>query len=230
MSRRARVLADALEGLARGLARDLARSEPRRGPLDPVRVIDVGAGDGDVGRRIARALGADLVAFDVSPVPTRPRRPAEPGLQVCAPRRPGALGTAGSLVPTRAFVFDGRALPAADRSFDLALLSDVLHHAEAPELLLRECLRVADAVLVKDHFSEGLLDDALLTAMDLWGNAARGVASPGRYLSPLGWRALFERVGAEPVAWVWPLDVHPAPIRLFTRSERQFAVRLERAS
>lgn len=126
--------------------------------------------------------------------------------------------------------FDGVRVPAADDAFDVALLSDVLHHADAPEPLLRECLRVAPIVLVKDHFAEGRWDDAALTAMDLWGNAARGVASPGRYLSALGWRALFQRVGAQPVAWVWPLDVHPAPIRLFTRSERQFVARLERAA
>jgi hypothetical protein len=34
-------------------------------------------------------------------VPTRPRRPPERGLQVCAPRRPGACGTGVFLVRTR---------------------------------------------------------------------------------------------------------------------------------
>jgi SAM-dependent methyltransferase len=178
------------EVVAQALA-DLGRSARR--------LADVGAGDGEVGRRVAQALGAEVVAFDVR----------------------AAQG---------ARTFDGVRVPAEDRTFDLALLSDVLHHAAAPEGLLRECLRIADVVLVKDHFSEGLVDDLVLTAMDLWGNAAQGVASPGRYLSALGWRALFERVGARPVAWVWPLDVHAAPIRFFTRSERQFVARLEHAA
>jgi SAM-dependent methyltransferase len=189
VKRRADVVARALASLAHGA---------------PRRVADVGAGDGDVGRRVAETLDADRVAFDVA--------------------------SAGRGIEPSSIVFDGVKIPAADQSFDVALLSDVLHHAEAPEALLRECLRIAPVVLVKDHFSEGTFGDVVLTAMDVWGNAARGVASPGRYLSALGWRSLFERVQGRPVAWVWPLDVHPRPIRLFTRSERQFAARLERAS
>ena len=52
--------------------------------------------------------------------------------------------------------FDGRRIPHADGEFDVALLCDVLHHApEDAAELLAEAARVAEHVLVKDHFEYG---------------------------------------------------------------------------
>src|SRR5258706_10329694 len=54
--------------------------------------------------------------------------------------------------------FDGKTLPAADKSFDTVVFVDVLHHTQDPLILLREANRVArKSILIKDHTKDGLL-------------------------------------------------------------------------
>src|SRR5262245_5920009 len=80
-------------------------------PAD-ARVLDVGAGDGS----LAAALAA-----------RRPDLTLE-GIDVVV--RPGAR------IPVRQF--DGKTIAHDDRSFDAAILVDVVHHAEEPLRLLGE--------------------------------------------------------------------------------------------
>lgn len=167
-------------------------------------LLDVGCGDGTMAKAVAQAVGAERVA----------------GVDVLL--RPE--------VAIDAHLYDGRRLPFADRSFEIVLLADVLHHAADPPALLRECLRVAErAVAVKDHFKLGWLSDRVLLAMDLAGNAASGVRVRGSYLHPTEWPALVRRAGGSIVALDWPLRVHDLPWRLVTRSELQFAALIEPA-
>lgn len=167
-------------------------------------LCDVGAGDGALAARVAARIGARVEGVDV----------------VLQPRR---------AIPVHAY--DGRTLPFADASFELVLLSDVLHHAAEPEALLREALRVARrAVVLKDHFAFGAVSARALALYDWVGNRGTGVALPGRYLAPGAWRALFARVGARLDALRWPLAVHPPALAALTRSELQFAARLVEAA
>jgi len=162
-------------------------------------MLDLGCGDGRVGRSLAARLGASFCAFDVEQ---------------------------SAHNPERVTLFDGKRVNAGP--FDLCLLSDVLHHAPDPEALLREALRVAQVVVIKDHMSFSDRSDHTLLAMDLVGNLPLGVAVTGNYLSPVAWEQLFARVTSCPAKLVWPLDVHSPMLRLLTRSEHQFAARLER--
>src|ERR1035441_8995433 len=50
--------------------------------------------------------------------------------------------------------FDGRHIPFPDRSWDIALFVDVLHHAGNAADLLAEATRVSRAVIIKDHLNE----------------------------------------------------------------------------
>ncbi len=170
----------------------------------PSSVLDVGAGRGDVGARIAALTGAHVLGVDVQ---------IQPGAQVETQR------------------YDGAILPFPAASFEIVLLSDVLHHAASPRALLAEAMRVASrAVVIKDHFAFGPLSEKALTAYDVIGNRATGVLVRGTYLSPTAWRALFADVGAELEALRWPLDVHSPWVRTFSRSELQFAARLRRVA
>lgn len=187
-------------------------SEPRRDRLavalsalasGATTMLDVGTGDGIVGAAVAELVGARIEGAD-----------AKPNSRAPFPVRPLA----------------GEELPFGDASFDVVLLSDVLHHARSPDELLREALRVASrAVVVKDHFAFGPWSERVLLALDVVGNRPYGVDVRGEYATPEGWINRFQRCGAELEEMIWPLDVHGPAIRLVTRSEHQFAARLSRA-
>lgn len=164
--------------------------------------LDVGAGDGRVGRAVADRLGASITGVDVEPQST-------------------------SAIPI--VRFDGEALPFDRDAFDVVLLADVLHHARAPLALLTEALRVARrAVVVKDHFAFGLVSKAILRILDEVGNAQQDVPVRGEYLTPAGWLDLVDEAGGVVRAQRWPLRIHDAPIHHLTRPELQFAARVER--
>jgi SAM-dependent methyltransferase len=169
------------------------------------RVLDVGSGTGELARRVGELLGAEHVeGVDVLVQP--------------APEVP----------VTR---YDGARLPFATGAFDVVLLSDVLHHAREPHALFAEALRVAaHAVVVKDHFAFGPVSRAMLLAMDLGANGFYGIGVLGNYFDPTAWHEMVRGAGGAVRELVWPLHVHAAPMRWITRSELQFAARVERAS
>lgn len=169
------------------------------GPAETL--LEVGPGDGLVGRALADTIGARVIGVDVAPQPS-------------------------TAMAIRSF--DGIHLPFEDHAFEVVTLGDVLHHAEDPRALLAECLRVAQrAVAVKDHFRWGSISNGLLTAMDVVGNRSQGVLVRGTYFTPSEWLELVDHAGGVVKAQIWPLDVHSFPIRLVTRSELQFAARIE---
>jgi SAM-dependent methyltransferase len=165
-------------------------------------LLDVGSGDGRVAAELASTLGvAEVRGVDVTP------------------RAQAAIDVAG---------YDGTRLPFPDHSIDAVILSDVLHHTRQPEALLRECLRVAaSCVLLKDHFAFGAASRKLLWLMDRVGNSGTDVEVPGDYLELEQWLELAARAGGRFAAIRWPLRIHDLPWRVITRSELQFAARIE---
>jgi SAM-dependent methyltransferase len=173
-------------------------------PRAPARMLDVGTGDGSLAVEVGRRIGAGSVeGVDVL---IRPR----------------------TVIPVQAF--DGRTLPRASGSAELVTIADVLHHAHDAQALLREAVRVAGdgAVVVKDHFAHGAWSRAVLWGMDVVGNAAAGVPSPGHYFSREAWAALVEGAGARIEELRWPLEIHSRPWRWVAKSEYQFVARLRR--
>jgi SAM-dependent methyltransferase len=100
--------------------------------LSPRSVAEIGCGDGALLAELgARGLSGELHGFEVSEEAARMAR---------------SRGVPGLAEVT---VYDGSSLPAPDGAFDLAILSHVLEHVPDPVALLRECARVASAVLVE---------------------------------------------------------------------------------
>ena len=133
------------------------------------RVLDIGCGDGEIDSSILK-LRHDLSIEGID-VLVRPH----------------------TAVPVRPF--DGSRIPYPDRSFDVALMVDVLHHSSNPRNLLREASRIADIIVIKDHLLEGFLATPTLRLMDFIGNAHHGVALPFNYLSEAEWTRAFEELG-----------------------------------
>jgi SAM-dependent methyltransferase len=158
------------------------------------RVLDIGCGDGLLGSVIiSRRPDISMVGAEVL---VRPK----------------------SWLPLR--TFDGVTLPFDDGAVDVALLVDVVHHAENPTQLLLEAARVATtAVIIKDHYFRGLFAGPTLAFMDRVGNARHGVALPFHYWTPNEWHDAFTLMDATVHAESTRLGLYPVPAKwIFERS------------
>ena len=166
------------------------------------RVLDVGCGDGTIDRLIKeRQPNVSIEGIDTL---LRP----EAHISV----RP----------------FDGENIPYSDSSFDVAMFVDVLHHTLDPFILLREAVRVAPTVVIKDHFREGLFAQSTLRIMDWVGNAHHGVALPYNYWDRKQWAQAFGELGLQPERQVSP-KLYPLPFSWIFGRQLHFIARLVRS-
>jgi len=107
--------------------------------------------------------------------------------------------------------FDGRVIPYAERSWDIVMFVDVLHHTQDPMVLLREAARVAGtAIVIKDHPVDGFLARSTLRFMDRVGNVRHNVVVPFNYWPKRKWLSAFESLGLDLVQWTSKLSLYPA--------------------
>jgi len=100
--------------------------------LQPVKVLEVGAGDGSILHFLNEwNFGKELYALEI----------AETGVSLISGRGMDRLVEAKS--------FDGYQIPYADDSFDLVILSHVLEHVEHERILLRELKRIAKNIVIE---------------------------------------------------------------------------------
>ena len=164
------------------LARLLAKQIPAKST-----VLDIGCGDGTIGRLIA-GQRPDLAVQGVEFL-------VRPGCKIACQ------------------AFDGKTLPFADNSIDVCMFVDVLHHTVDVRVLLREAARVSSGlVLLKDHVSENSLDHATLGLMDWVGNRPHGVPLPYNYQSERGWQQHFAACGLREVAWNGEVPLYAPPL------------------
>jgi len=164
-------------------------------------LLDVGCGDGTLARSIVdRRPGLEATGVEIR---ARPQ----------------------TAIPVREF--DGRILPFADRSREIVMLVDVLHHAEEPTLLLREAGRVASrAVIIKDHLTGAWLSRERLRLMDWVGNIGHGVPLRYAYWSPGQWRDAFRETGLREVERRERLGLYGAPLQWLFERRLHFVSRL----
>lgn len=124
--------------------------------------------------------------------------------------------------------FDGRRLPHGDKSVDVVMFIDMLHHTEDPMVLLREGARVGrKAVVIKDHARDGFLAGPALRFMDWVGNARYGVVLPYNYWPAARWREAFETLGWSVGEWNGTLKLYPWPANWLFDQSLHFVARLD---
>lgn len=171
---------------------------------DNATVLDIGCGDGRLAQRIGE-LRPDLTLRGID-----------------------VLVRQGTAIPVEEF--DGTHIPLADGAVDVAMLVDVLHHAEDPLAILREAARVArSAVVIKDHLREGLAAEATLRFMDWVGNARFGVRLTYRYWTREEWRKAFAETGLVVEHWKEKLALYTPPSSLLFDRSLHFVARLRKA-
>lgn len=153
--------------------------------LKPHRMVDIGAGNGAVTRRLLEAaLAEEMHAVEVS----------DSGLAELHRQLDGKVEIRK---------FDGLRLPHPEDSFDLAILSHVVEHVEHPRLLLYEARRVARHLYVEVPledvpFKSNLHDDFV---MDTTGHINYyNRYTIRRLLQTSGWKVLRQEVRITSVA------------------------------
>jgi SAM-dependent methyltransferase len=164
-------------------------------------VLDIGAGDGLIAKKISeRRPDLDVRAVEVL------RRP-ETHLHV--------------------ELFDGKHVALPDKAIDVALLIDVLHHAEQPLELLREADRVARrAIVVKDVRTRGILATETLHLMEVLANTSHGISIPETFWSDDEWRAAFDELHLNAEEVRTRLGLYPFPATVLFERSFHFVARL----
>ena len=148
------------------------------------RVLDVGCGDGQIASLIMH-LRPDI---DVR------------GIDVLVREK--------TKIPVSSF--DGERFPFPDKSFDVVMFSDVLHHTKDPRVLLSEAARVSKrAIVLKDHTLDGPFAYSTLRFMDWVGNARHGVVLPYNYWPKRRWMETFNSMGLMVRNWKEDLRMYP---------------------
>ena len=160
----------------------------------PPTVLDIGCGEGALGVHLSREYGFDVTLTDlnagVTPATRLPFR-------ACTPTR----------------------LPFEDNAFDAALLVFVLHHADNPEAVMQEALRVSrHRVLVLESVAYHPVQRRVLGGVDAAVNAIRSGGSmapphPETYRSTDDWSVWMRKQGGRIVdartisGWLHPWAV-----------------------
>ena len=195
--------------LLAGRVADIVRTQQAGGQT--VRCLDVGCGDMQLAERVAELAPASAWScIDIHVLP-------------------GDLQDAERWRKYR--TFDGRNIPFPDKSFDVVLFCDVLHHVrEGAQALLAEAARAGRVVVIKDHFEYSLFSRMMLWGMDFLGNWGYGVALPLRYFTRERFRVLAEQAGLtiERIDAGIDLYSHLPVIRTLLRPAWQFIAVLTR--
>jgi SAM-dependent methyltransferase len=167
------------------------------GPMSSL--LDVGGGEGGIALQVSKKVGANRVS--VIDIKLREK----------------------TMLPIH--LFDGQHIPYDDGEFDVVMISDVLHHAEDPLALFKECVRVArHCVVVKDHVAYGKLSRYWLYAMDVAGNARVGVKVLGNYFTLPQWIDMIRESNAHMTRFRWPFVVHTWPWPVLAPSRLMFSI------
>lgn len=112
--------------------------------------------------------------------------------------------------PFEVVAYSGGKFPFADKTFDVVMIADVLHHELHENQLLRECARVSrSVVIVKDHAREGFAAQWRISLMDWAANRPYGIPCLYRYHSLSEWRELVRAGGLELVSEIHPMTLYP---------------------
>ncbi len=156
------------------------------------RVLDVGCGNGTLGRAIMDD-------------PRCPKGVVVEGLERVA--RGGE--------PITVHAYPGGTMPFPDGAFDAVIVADVLHHEENPGALLAECRRVSRRlVIIKDHQVKGAMAQARISFIDWAANAPYGVPCLYRYNTPQQWENLPRELGLEVAEARGSMKVYPPGVNL----------------
>ena len=165
-------------------------------------IVDIGAGDGKIDSILIKENNIQITGIDV-------------------------------LVRDKTFIpvleYDGHTIPYHANEINTTMMIDVLHHAEDPEKLFSEVVRVTDEyIIIKDHILHGWWSLIKLKMMDYVGNKQYNVSLPYNYLTEEQWNKMFEDNNLEIVYYANQLDLYTFLCHIFFDSNLHFIALLKK--
>jgi len=137
------------------------------------KILDLGCGSGIVGSKFQEFFEARITGIDI-----QDRRIRKIPFQI----------------------FDGFHIPFPDNSFDIVLISYVLHHAKKPEILVREAKRVSgEKIIIYEDLPEGFLSKLRCRLHQVSYNIFQK-GSFWNFKTKKEWEELFKKLGLKIVS------------------------------
>jgi SAM-dependent methyltransferase len=131
-------------------------------------ILDIGAGDCFLAKRIKEETGANIIPVDVID---------------------------NNLTDLKLIIYDGLKLPFKDKSFDIVLIIYTLHHCTNIHAVLEEAKRVSrkKLIILEDIYYTkfGFFG---LKLLDLWLGLLEGMSTPSNFKRPEEWELLFNQL------------------------------------
>lgn len=171
------------------------------------RVLDIGSGFGALAEKIREEASVAGKEIDIQGIEKHPR--------------------GNEKVETLSF--DGYEIPCEDRTYDVTILADVVHHEEDYMRLLKEAVRVTKKYLViKDHTANGVLGHQRICFMDWAANNPYGVKCLYRYFSAKEWGEIYEALGVSVEHELESIRLYPEPFNMIFGNSLQYLAVLRR--
>jgi len=147
------------------------------------RILDLGCGSGIVGRAFADFFQSEVVGVDIEDK---------------------------RIVNIPFQIIDGHNLPFKDNSFDIILISYVLHHVSEQEVILKEAKRVGNKIIVFEDLPEGFLSKLICKFHGISYNKLFGNPNLIFFKSEKDWEKIFDEIGLK---IIFKERIHNFPVK-----------------
>ena len=130
------------------------------------------------------------------------------------------------------FYFNIENLKKNNETYDVAVISDVLHHMDVENTrLISETLlsikKRAKFLIIKDHFQYGFLSNQLIRFMDFFGNLNSNIKTPKKYYSQEQFHSLMDKLNLTIKYKILNNRYHPIFLIFFNNPKYHFIYLLE---
>ena len=135
--------------------------------------LDIGLGNGYIAREIQENSGINMTGVDIIDY---------------------------NKTKVKNILFDGKILPFKDKEFDIAFITEVLHHCDDPGAIIDEAKRVSSKIVILEDIYVNRVHLYIMKAYDFIMNVRHGVNTPFNFHKHEDWLKIFSKKSMKVIA------------------------------